>query len=236
MNTNTVENGNIVENLSTVQQRIEEAAKKANRSPDEITLVAVSKRHSEESIRIAYAAGQRDFGENYAQELRDKATNLKDLTEIRWHFIGNLQRNKIKYVAPFVNLLETVDSFKFVGDLAAYAKKIEKKVSCLLQVNVGEEIQKSGCSTVEAAEIMGAIDKEEWLSLDGLMTIPPWDLDAQQTRTHFSALKKLQLENGGRDRLPILSMGMSHDFDVAIEEGATHVRVGTAIFGTRAPR
>jgi len=218
----------IATNIAEVNERIEKAASRAGRDPEEIALVAVSKRHSEAAIREAYAAGQRRFGENYAQELRDKAVALADLEEIDWHFIGHLQRNKVKYVAPSCSLMETVDSTRLVEELARQATRFERSVGCLVQVNVGGEEQKSGCDPVETAPICEAVELAEGLTLSGLMTIPPWDLDAEGTRVHFAALRELRERHGGTARLPHLSMGMSHDFEEAVLEGATLVRVGTA--------
>ena len=223
----------ITENLQAVRQSIRDAALSCDRDPGSVTLVAVSKRHSPEAIRTAYAAGQRDFGENYAQEQSDKALELADLEGIRWHFIGHLQRNKAKHVAPSCALVETVDSARLVEELSRQAVKLDRVVSCLVQVNVGEEDQKFGCDREELEEILCAVEEADGLALEGLMTIPPWDLEPQETRVHFRALSQLRERHGGRARLPHLSMGMSHDFQVAIEEGATMVRVGTAIFGPR---
>jgi pyridoxal phosphate enzyme (YggS family) len=223
----------IAKNIEEVKKRIAGAAIKAERDPASITLVAVSKVHPASSIRKAYQAGQRHFGENYAQELRDKAEELKDLEGIRWHFIGHLQRNKTKIVAPYVSLLETVDSRRLVEELARQAERFGRSIHCLVQVNMGEEEQKFGCEAQETEQLIQVIEKTPGLCLSGLMTIPPWDLEAEETRKYFKALYQLREELGGADRLPHLSMGMSHDFEEAVEEGATFVRVGTAIFGTR---
>ena len=223
----------ITGNLQVVRQGIREAARSCARDPGSVTLVAVSKRHSADAIRTAFAAGQRDFGENYAQEQRDKAVELADLDGIRWHFIGHLQRNKAKHVAPSSALVETVDSARLVDELSRQAVRLDRVVSCLVQVNVGEEDQKFGCDREELEEILCAVEEADGLALEGLMTIPPWDLEPEETRVHFRALAQLRERHGGLPRLPHLSMGMSHDFQVAIEEGATLVRVGTAIFGPR---
>lgn len=223
----------IQNNLKRIKERIAEAAVRVGRGPEEITLVAVSKFHGTDDIRAAFEAGQRDFGENYAQHMRDKADALKDLPGIRWHFIGHLQRNKAKYVAPSASLVETVDSDKLVEELDKQAKKNGRTLSCLVQVNVGGEEQKSGCDSSEALSVLTAVERAENLRLEGLMTIPPWDLDPDQTRVYFRALRRLRDELGGIERLPHLSMGMSHDFEEAVEEGATLVRVGTAVFGPR---
>ncbi|MCP4599479.1 MAG: YggS family pyridoxal phosphate-dependent enzyme [Proteobacteria bacterium] len=224
---------NIKTNLSNVLGRISQAALRAGRTPESVTLVAVSKVHPAEAIREAYDAGQRHFGENYAQELREKAEELRDLEEIRWHFIGHLQRNKVKLVAPSVSLMETVDSSRLIEELARQSTRLDRTIDCLIQVNVGEEEQKSGCTEEETPDLLKAVEQTKGLALKGLMTIPPWDLEPDETRKYFDALRRLQEKHGGPERLPHLSMGMSHDFEVAIEEGATLVRVGTAIFGPR---
>jgi PLP dependent protein len=223
----------IAANLIEIRERIARAAERAGRAVDEVTLVAVSKRHPEAAIREAYAAGQRHFGENYAQELRDKAESLADFEGIRWHFIGHLQRNKAKYVVPPGAMVETVDTVSLAEALDQQAARCGRTIQCLVQVNVGEEEQKSGAATDDVELVLQAVEACAHLTLAGLMTIPPWDLDPEETRVHFKALKALQSACGGPGRLPHLSMGMSHDFEEAVEEGATLVRVGTAIFGQR---
>jgi hypothetical protein len=210
-----------------------DAAVRCGRDPREVKLVAVSKTHPAGAIREAYDAGQRLFGENYAQELRGKAEELRDLQDIEWHFIGHLQRNKIKYVLPSVALVETVDSMRLAEELDGQARKAGRVLDCLLQVNVGQEEQKSGCEPGQALQIVRSFEECANLRLRGLMTIPPFDLEADQTRLFFAALARLRESLGGASLLPALSMGMSHDFEAAIEEGATLVRVGTAIFGGR---
>lgn len=225
----------IAKRLESVRTRIEKSASRVGRPPFEVTLVAVSKKHSAEAIREAYGAGQRHFGENYAQELREKARDLEDLPDIHWHFIGHLQRNKAKYVVPYASLLETVDSLRLIEEVDRLAVRSRRVLPCLVQVNVGGEAQKSGCASGDADKLLQAVESAEGLEPRGLMTIPPWDLEAEETRKYFHLLKQLRDELGGKERLPELSMGMSHDFEEAIEEGATLVRVGTAIFGARVP-
>jgi PLP dependent protein len=210
--------------LASVRTRVRDAALRAGRDPSDVTLVAVSKLHSAAAIREAYAAGQRDFGENYAQELSDKAAELGDLPELRFHFIGHLQRNKAKLVAPRVSVVHTVDSLSL-------AEAIERRAdgaspALLIQVNVAGEAQKSGVAPDEVEALRDAIARETSLVVAGLMTIPPAEGDP---RPHFEALATL----GRRLGLSELSMGMSDDLEDAIDAGATIVRVGTAIFGPR---
>ncbi len=226
----------IARGLDEVQGRIARAAAACGRDPGAVTLVAVSKTHGADAIREAYAAGQRDFGENYAQELEEKARALADLAELRWHFIGHLQRNKARLVAPFAEMIQTIDSARLAGELSRLAEPAGRRLPCLVQVNVGEEPQKSGCAAAEAEDVLRAVEAAPGLALAGLMTLPPFDLDATGTRVHFRALRELREALGGAARLPHLSMGMSHDFEEAIDEGATIVRVGTAIFGDRPRR
>lgn len=214
----------IASRLADVRARITRAAEEAGRDPAEISLVAVSKRHPPEAIREAYEAGQRDFGENYAQELAEKADALADLEGIRFHFIGHLQKNKAKLVAPRASLVHTVDSLEL-------AQAIERRAGAslprlLIQVNVAGEAQKSGVSPDEVEGLVRAIRGGTSLEVTGLMTIPPAEGDP---RPHFEALRAL----GDRLGLRELSMGMSDDLEEAIAAGATYVRVGTAIFGPR---
>jgi hypothetical protein len=223
----------ITRSLREVSDRVARAAERAGRDPREVTLVAVSKTCGPEAIREAYAAGQRHFGENYAQELRDKARALADLPELQWHFIGHLQSNKARLVAPCAALVQTVDSERLAEELSRLAEREGRLLPCLVQVNVGEESQKSGCAPSAAAAVLSAVERAPGLELAGLMTLPPFDLDASETRVHFRALRELRERSGGAARLPHLSMGMSGDFEEAIGEGATIVRVGTAIFGAR---
>jgi pyridoxal phosphate enzyme (YggS family) len=208
------------ERLTEVKQRIAAACEGAGRDPSEVTLVAVSKTMPPEACKEAVAAGQQILGENYAQELRDKARVVEGA---HWHYIGPLQRNKIKYVVGVAELIHSVDRIEIVEEIAARATKSGMVQRCLIQVNVGEEAQKSGCSEKDLPSLMAAFG--EGVRLEGLMCIPPADEDA---RPYFRRLRSL------RGNLPHLSMGMSGDFEAAIEEGATLVRVGTALFGPRA--
>jgi PLP dependent protein len=194
--------------------------------PAGVTLVAVSKTQPPGAIREAYAAGQRDFGENYAQEWREKADALGDLADLRWHFIGALQTNKVKYLAGRVHSIHTVDRVELARELAKRFSAKGAVARAFLEVNTGGEGSKAGCSPEDAAALAEAVRGLAGVELVGLMAIPPPDEDP---RPHFRLLRGL------RDRLGLreLSMGMSADWRIAIEEGATVIRVGTAIFGER---
>jgi pyridoxal phosphate enzyme (YggS family) len=219
--------------LAAVRERIDRAARAAGRDCQAVRLVAVSKTKPAEAIREAYAAGQRAFGENYAQELASKAEALADLPDIEWHFIGHVQTNKARIVAKWAHLVHAVDSVAVVGELAKRAaRERTTPLPVLIEVNVGREPQKAGASASEIAEVMGAVRGQPSLALRGLMTIPPAG-DADTARQAFSTLASLRNLHGGVALLPDLSMGMSEDLELAIACGATWVRVGTAIFGPR---
>lgn len=218
----------VAANLAAVRAQIARAAERARRDPASIGLVAVSKLHEAAAIEAAYAAGQRAFGENYVQELEGKASALAAHADIAWHFIGHLQRNKVKSVLRARPLIHTVDSTRLADEIAQRAPAGER-VGVLLQVNVALEPQKSGVRPDELAALVAHVRALPALDLRGLMTIPP-EGAPEDARPHFRALRSLAEAHA----LPELSMGMSADLDVAIEEGATLVRVGTAIFGPRA--
>ena len=223
----------IRQNLESVKNRIAAAAARCRRDPASVTLVAVSKTQSATAIREAFEAGQTIFGENYAQELRDKAEELKGLG-IAWHFIGHLQRNKAKYVAPVVACMESIDSLELAQ---ALAQRAPARLRCLIEVNVAGEASKSGVPPGGVLELARGLATIPELDLAGLMIIPPYDPDPEQSRPYFRKLRELRdrlIPELGEERLRELSMGMSHDVEAAIEEGATIVRVGTAIFGERA--
>ena len=225
--------GTIADNLKNIQDRIEKAAAKAGRDPAEITLVAVSKTKPASMIREAYEAGHRSFGENYAQEMAAKDEELADL-DISWHFIGHLQRNKAKLVAPVASYVETVDSIRLAEALNS---KIDQPLDVLIEVNIGAEETKSGIREDELPKFLEELQHFDKLSVKGLMIIPPYIPDLEAARPHFIKLReimeRLNEQNIVGSPLTELSMGMSHDFETAIEEGATIVRVGTAIFGER---
>src|ERR1700677_2561574 len=227
----------IAARLNEVRARIAAAARPPG-GADGVKLVAVSKRHPPGAIREAYAAGQRAFGENYVQELVAKAEALADLPDLEWHLIGHLQTNKAKAAARVAHVVHTIDS-------AALAKELGRRAGVssatqggaaplpvLIEVNVGGEPQKAGATPSEIEEVMAAVRAQPSLALRGLMTMPPSG-DLHVARKIFETLALLRNLHGGAAVLPELSMGMSHDLEVAIASGATIVRVGTAIFGPR---
>lgn len=223
--------GTIAERLRAVEQSVSSAAARAGRDPSSVRLVAVSKKMPVEAIREAYAAGARDFGENYAAELAQKMAATRDLAEARWHMIGHLQTNKVKLVSG-VALLHSVDTVRLVAALAA--RFPDRTTDVLVQVSLAGEAQKSGAAPDEVPALLEAAQATGGkVVVRGLMTMPPLGDDPEAVRPVFRALCALRDRLGGPERLPELSMGMSGDYWVAIEEGATLVRVGTAIFGAR---
>jgi pyridoxal phosphate enzyme (YggS family) len=197
--------------------------------PAGVTLVAISKTQPAARVREAYEAGQRDFGENYAQEWREKADALADLAELRWHFVGSLQTNKVKYLAGRVAAVHTVDREELARELSRRFGQREAVARVFLEVNTGGERTKGGCAPADAPALAASVRALPSVELVGLMCIPPPDEDP---RPHFRLLRALRDDLGVR----ALSMGMSGDWRIAVEEGATVVRVGTAIFGERPPK
>jgi PLP dependent protein len=237
--------GDIAHNLDDVRARIARAEAAAGRAPGSVRLVAVSKTMSADDVRAALAAGQRDFGENYAQELRDKrlaleAAGAADGEGPRWHYIGPLQSNKVKYVAGKVALAHTLDAPALLYEMERRLAGAAGVQDCLVQVNVAGEPQKRGVTPEALPALLDHFAACPHLRCVGLMVIPPLDEDAEAARPHFRALAQLSAREAGRGRpnvaLGELSMGMSHDLEVAVAEGATLVRVGTAIFGPRRPQ
>jgi PLP dependent protein len=230
----------ISDSVATVRQRIAEAARRAERNPAEISLMAVSKTQPPERIREAYAAGLRLFGENRVQEFAGKAGALGDLTDAEWRMIGHLQTNKAAKAVELFAGVESVDSLRLAERLNASAKELGKKIAMLIEINVGGEAAKSGVAadSKELQELLQGAAGLEHLEFRGLMTVPPFTEDPQQARPYFRRLRELRDQIAGRGLpgigMQVLSMGMSHDFEVAIEEGSTCVRVGTGIFGERA--
>jgi pyridoxal phosphate enzyme (YggS family) len=245
----------IADNLATVQEKIERIAKKCGREKGSIRLIAVSKTHSVEQILEAARAGQLAFGENYAQELRDKSKQIAELlatshqtlaTDLEWHYIGHLQKNKIKYVAPVANWIHTIDSIELLKAVSERPANNDKRpINCLIEVNIAGEASKSGVSPENIFSLVRVFSETytpkhsgtQALSLKGLMCMPPVSDDAETSRPYFRQLKSLLDEINSRsiypEKLTELSMGMSQDFEVAIEEGSTMVRIGSAIFGER---
>jgi pyridoxal phosphate enzyme (YggS family) len=219
----------VAEALDAVRSRMRAACARANRPADSVRLLAVSKYQPEAALRSAYAHGQRDFGENYPQELAEKAQQLADLPELRWHLIGRLQRNKTKDVVRIGCAVQTLDSARLCEALATRALEAGRVIDVMLQVNVSAEPHKAGVAMADLPQLTAAVRAAPSLRLQGLMAIPKADASDDQTRGYFRRLRELASELGVHE----LSMGMSHDFELAIEEGATIVRVGTAIFGER---
>jgi pyridoxal phosphate enzyme (YggS family) len=229
----------ISENIAAVRERMASAARRTGRTPDDVTLMAVSKTHPPERIREAYDAGQRRFGENRVQEFSGKSEALADLRDAEWHLIGHLQTNKASKAVELFRAVDSVDSLKLAEKLDAVARTLGKKLDVLIEVNVGGEAAKSGIASDSPAleELLIAAPRLEALVFRGLMTVPPFTDDPQGARPYFRKLRELRDSVAAR-KLPAiamdqLSMGMSHDFEVAIEEGSTCVRVGMAIFGSR---
>ena len=225
----------LLSTLGTLYKRISRAALKANRNPMDVTLIAVTKTVGVEAIREAVDAGIRVFGENRVQEARDKIEYLRNIPEeIRWHMVGHLQRNKAKYAVPLFDLIHSVDSAALAVDINNHADRIDKIQDILVEVKLSPEEAKHGISKEELGELLNTITAMKNLNLRGLMTIPPYSDNPGDARPYFKKLRTLRDELEGRGfHLPELSMGMSHDFEIAIEEGATIVRIGTAIFGER---
>lgn len=204
--------------------------------PDGVTLIAVSKYHPAEAIEAAYAAGQRHFGESKAQDLRVKEQQLP--RDIRWHFIGHLQSNKIKYIAPYIHLIHSIDSLRLLQEVDRQAAKIPRTIDCLLQIHIAQEETKFGLTP---AECLAMLDEGSWRSLThvricGLMCMGSNTDDAKQIRAEFHAVKELfdEIRNkyfSTKESFSILSAGMSDDYPIAIQEGSTHIRIGSDIFG-----
>jgi pyridoxal phosphate enzyme (YggS family) len=226
---------NVAGNLESVRARIAEAAKKAGRALEGIELVAISKTHEAEKVRAAFDAGQQLFGESRVQEARAKIPLLPSAA--RWHFVGRLQRNKVRHALPLFELFHSVDSLELARDLDRIADEEGLRPRVLLEVNVAGEGSKIGFAPETLRTQMDTLLELPRLTIEGLMTIPPLAPEAEASRRYFAALRDLRDQFAAQFKisLPHLSMGMTGDFVVAIEEGATLVRVGTAIFGKRTP-
>lgn len=223
------------ENLANVEKNIEQACKNAGRSRDEVTLIAVSKTKPVEMLQEIYDESIRDFGENKVQELCSKMEQLP--SDIRWHMIGHLQRNKVKYIVGKVELIHSVDTYRLAEEINIQAKKQNVIVPILVEVNIAHEESKFGISAEDAILLVEEISKLENIRIKGLMTIAPYVENPEDNRLYFRKIKQLSVDitNKNIDNvfMEILSMGMTGDYMVAIEEGATMVRVGTGIFGER---
>ena len=226
---------NLAGRLASVQGRIAVAAEAADRDPREITLISVSKTQPAEIVGEAVAAGARDLGENRVQEAQAKKPGVR---RARWHLIGPLQRNKARVALEVFDVIHTIDRLEIAHRLQFLLEKHwpDRVVDVLLEVNVGDEPQKAGVSPADALELLEEVRTLDRLAVRGLMAIPPFADDPEASRPHFCSLRELRdrMEDETGHPLPELSMGMSHDFEIAVAEGATLVRVGTAIFGARA--
>jgi pyridoxal phosphate enzyme (YggS family) len=215
--------------LAAVESRIQAAVKRTARKRSDITLVAVSKKFSSEHLQVAYAAGLRIFGENYVREFAQKKPQLLALVDARFHFIGHLQSNKARLACELFDTVQTVDSVKLLRRLDVSAAEVGRKLEILIEIKLSGEATKAGTEAEALPEILAAAKECSHLQVTGLMTMPPWSADAEASRPYFRQLAGLAAQYA----LPHLSMGMSNDLEIAIEEGATMLRVGTALFGAR---
>ena len=225
----------LTENYKAVKENIQKACEKAGRDASEVTLLAVSKTKPVDMLKCVYDAGARDFGENKVQELIDKIPQLP--SDIRWHMIGHLQRNKVKNIVDKVYLIHSVDSLRLAEEISREAVKKQVEVNILIEVNVAQEESKFGTTVEETAELIRSIAVLPSIHIKGLMTIAPFVENAEENRTYFQKLRQLAVDIGNKNidnvSMNILSMGMTGDYMVAAQEGATIVRVGTGIFGER---
>ena len=223
------------ENLTHVQENIAQACKNAGRKREEVTLVAVSKTKPVSMLQEIYNCGVRDFGENKVQEICDKREEMPK--DMKWHMIGHLQRNKVKYIIGDVALIHSVDTYRLAEEINIQAKKIKRIVPVLIQVNIAGEATKFGISREETLQLVTEISKLDSLRIKGLMTIAPFVENPEENRAYFREIKELSVDIAAKNidnvSIDILSMGLTGDYMVAIEEGATIVRVGTGIFGAR---
>lgn len=222
-------------NCQAIRRTIAEAAQRAHRNPQEIKLLGAAKSQSTAAIRAAVAAGVALIGENYVQEAQEKQRAVAEAVE--WHMIGHLQRNKAKLAVELFDVIESLDSFELARELDKEAGKKEKRVRALVEVNLGGEASKSGVVKGKVLELLRAAAELSHLSIEGLMTVPPFKSNPEEVRPYFRELRGLQLELKQQRLMNVdleeLSMGMTHDYGVAVEEGATIVRIGTALFGPR---
>ncbi len=225
----------IADNLKAVQKKINDSCRLAGRDPGEVTLVAVSKTRPSADILELYNAGHRDFGENYVQELRTKREELPK--DIRWHMIGHLQKNKVKYIAEYISMIHSVDSADLALVIEKEAAKHNRIIPVLLEVNIAGEETKYGVAPAEVPNLLASFSELPHVECRGFMTSAPPCAEAEENRLYFRKLKELtvdmNLKNYNNGMVDTLSMGMSGDYNVAVEEGSTIVRVGTSIFGAR---
>ena len=224
------------ENLEILRKRIQNACRRCNRRPEDILLVGVTKTFGPETVRQAISVGLLDVGENYVQELIDKRKLVTDET-VRWHFIGHLQSNKVKYLAGFIHLIHAVDNDSVAEEIQKRGEKAGRTIDVLVEVHTTDEATKYGVKPGETVELVKRISRFDHLRVQGLMTMGPFSDDPNDSRPSFqqvAELKKSIIREGiEKVTMEHLSMGMSHDFEVGIEEGATIIRIGTAIFGER---
>ena len=227
----------IKEKIKKIKHRINEAAKSCGRNPESVHLVAASKTVSADGVKSAITAGLHIFGENYIQEAIDKIQSIAD-DSVSWHFIGHLQSNKAKYAVRYFDLIHSVDSIKLAREINKQAKKINKNQKILVQVNISMESTKSGVTVEDAVLLIKEISRLENISVKGLMTMPPYFNSPEKVRPYFKGLVQLKdkiiSQNIPNVEMNELSMGMTGDFEAAVCEGSTLVRIGTAIFGERA--
>ena len=225
----------VTENLQRIEERVLSACTRAGRARDEVTLIAVSKTKPVDMLEEAYVAGIRDFGENKVQEMMDKYAILPQ--DIRWHMIGHLQRNKVKYLIGKTKLIHSVDSLRLAQEISRLSVKNDVTTDILIEVNIAAEETKFGTGREEAIALVRDAAALPGIQVRGLMTIAPYVDNPEDNRVYFKELKQLSVDIAEKNidnvRVDVLSMGMTGDFEVAIEEGATHVRVGTGIFGER---
>jgi PLP dependent protein len=229
----------VIENIARVQERIAAACLRSGRKAEEITLLAVAKTFPSEQIRAAYDAGLRVFGENRVQEFAGKTAALRDLLDAEWHMIGHLQTNKAAQAAELFSHIDSVDSVRLAHKLNSAASDLGKKISVLIEINIGAEPAKNGVApqSAELENLLNAAPDLPSLDFRGLMTVPPYSDDPEQSRPYSRKIRELFRHLASRSlpavQMETLSMGMSHDYEIAIEEGATCIRIGTAIFGER---
>ena len=221
--------------LFDIEHNMKAACLRSNRQEKEVTLIAVSKTKPVAVLKQAYSLGIRDFGENKVQELVEKREQLPD--DIKWHMIGHLQRNKVKYIAPFVHLIHSVDSVALAYEIDKQAQKNNRIIPILIEVNVGEEESKFGVKVEDAEKLIREISVLSHIKIHGLMCVPPITTVNCDNRKYFQVLKQLSVDIKSKNidnvDMDILSMGMTDDYEIAIEEGATYIRVGTGLFGKR---